>query len=625
MLRKLLSSVAALAIVTACAEELPSEATPTNEVNQTTTTDSIQAEQNESERLYAWLDEVWDSELEFSPQSKAYLGIIDDDYSEWGDFSEQAEIEAHARSQGYLDTLRNNFDFGALNDQAQTTYRFMEYEWQMEDQLFQTRAGRYTFSPMQDVISGLTTFLINIHRISEPAHAQAYIDRLNGLGEIMGLIVEDAEEKAENGVRLPLFAYPRLTTSAQSQLSGSPFDDSGVDSALFADFKSKVAALELDDAESSALISAAESALVEVYQPAVERYLASLDTMEAEADERAGIWKVPNGEAVYASAIANYTTRNDLTADEIHNIGLSEVDRIQNEMRTIMANVGFEGDLQAFFEFVRTDDQFYYPDTEEGQQAYLTESADMIDAVMVAAPDFFDALPEAELEVRAVEEWREATATGAFYNQPALDGSRPGYYYVNLSNMRDNATYLMESLAYHEGAPGHHFQIALAQELEGLPLIQKLSFNSAYVEGWALYAEALGKDMGFFTDPYKDFGRLSYELFRAVRLVVDTGLHDKQWTREEAIAYMMANTPMTEGDITPEIERYIVWPAQALSYKIGMMTIMELRQDAMERLGENFDWGGFHDAVLSAGSVPLPLLADRVEAWVQSVEALNAE
>ncbi|WP_375283775.1 DUF885 domain-containing protein, partial [Marinicauda pacifica] len=236
-------------------------------------------------------------------------------------------------------------------------------------------------------------------------------------------------------------------------------------------------------------------------------------------------------------------------------------------------------------------------------------------------PEYFDTLPEADLEVRAVEEWREATATGAFYNQPALDGSRPGYYYVNLSNMADNPNYLMESLAYHEGAPGHHFQIALAMELEDVPMLQKLAWYSAYGEGWALYAEHLGKDMGFFEDPYMDFGRLSYELFRAVRLVVDTGLHDQRWTREEAIDYMMENTPMTEGDITPEVERYIVWPGQALSYKIGMMTILDLREQAMERLGDDFDYGGFHDAVLTAGTIPLPLLRTRVESWIASVEA----
>jgi uncharacterized protein (DUF885 family) len=286
-----------------------------------------------------------------------------------------------------------------------------------------------------------------------------------------------------------------------------------------------------------------------------------------------------------------------------------------------MQRVGFDGTLQQFFEHLRTDDRFHYPDTPEGRQAYLDESTRLIERVMEVAPRYFDRLPQARLEVRAVEPFREATATGAFYNPPSLDGSRPGYYYVNLSNMRDNPIYLMESLAYHEGAPGHHFQIALAQELQELPMLQRLTFYSAYVEGWALYAEHLGRDMGFFTDPYMDFGRLSYELFRAVRLVVDTGIHDQRWTRERAIAYMLENTPMTEGDLTPEVERYIVWPAQALSYKIGMNTILELRERARRELGNRFRWGGFHDAVLTAGSLPLPLLEERVDAWIEATRA----
>jgi len=412
-----------------------------------------------------------------------------------------------------------------------------------------------------------------------------------------------------------------LIASAEAQLAGAPFQPGAEPGALLADFRQKVGALDLPPAEEAALVARAEAALTDGYRPALERYVAALRRMETEADERAGSWKLPGGEAFYAAQVHLFTTRDDLTPAEIHQTGLEEVARIQGEMREIMAEVGFEGSLQDFFAFVRTDPQFYLPDTPEGRQAYLDESARLIDAVMEVAPQYFDRLPRAALEVRAVEPYREATATGAFYNQPALDGSRPGYYYVNLSNMADNPTYLMESLAYHEGAPGHHFQIALAQELDGLPLFQRLAIYSAYVEGWALYAEALGKDMGFFTDPYSDFGRLSYELFRAVRLVVDTGLHDQRWTREEAIAYMLENTPMTEGDIVPEVERYIVWPAQALSYKVGMMTILDLRERAMRELGEDFSWGGFHAAVLEAGSLPLPLLEERVDGWISTVQA----
>jgi uncharacterized protein (DUF885 family) len=348
-----------------------------------------------------------------------------------------------------------------------------------------------------------------------------------------------------------------------------------------------------------------------------------LEDMSLHANDDDGVWKLPDGGAFYASQLALYTTRDDLTAADIHRIGLEEVARIQDEMRAIMARVGFDGSLQAFFEHLRTDPAFYYPNTPEGRQQYLEESARLIDQVMAVAGDYFDTLPDAALEVRAVEPFREATATGAFYNPPALDGSRPGYYYVNLSDMANNLTYLMESLAYHEGAPGHHFQIALAQQLQDVSMMQRLSFSSAYGEGWGLYAEQLGKDMGFFTDPYMDFGRLSYEIFRVVRLVVDTGIHDLRWTRQQAIDYMLANTPMTEGDITPEVERYIVWPGQAVSYKIGMMTILELRTLAQNELGDQFRWGGFHDVILRSGALPLPVLTDKVLAWIETEKNSN--
>lgn len=573
----------------------------------------------ESERLYEWLDEVFYTELEYSPMSKTQLGMIDSDldaYGRWDDFSDAAAEAANEREQSYLQELRQAFDTGELDEDARMSYRFAEYQWEISDRQYQVRESAYAYSPMQDAVSSLTTFLINNHRIDSEEHARAWLSRVQDLDTVIDTLVDRAERRAEAGVLLPEFAWPRLLASARDQLSGQPFDASGEESALLADFRNKIESMELAAAQQDELIDEAADALQSVYQPALLRYIESLETLQQGADELDGAWKLPDGDAFYAVQVARYTTRDDLTPEEIHAIGLAEVERIQDEMREIMADVDFAGDLGEFFEFLRNDPRFYYPDTDEGREAYLQESTEMIEQVMAVAPMYFNRLPEAELEVRAVEAFREATATGAFYNQPALDGSRPGYYYVNLSDMSDNPNYLMESLAYHEGAPGHHFQLALAQELDSLPMMQRLTFHSAYVEGWALYAEALGKDMGFFTDPYMDFGRLSYELFRAVRLVVDTGIHDQRWTRQEAIDYMMANTPMTEGDITPEVERYIVWPAQALSYKIGMNTILELREEAMAALGDDFSWGDFHDAVLTAGSLPLPVLSERVRTWI---------
>lgn len=576
----------------------------------------------ETRRLTEWLDEVFRAELAYSPEAQTSIGMIVDEesYGRWDDRSDEAAAARHAREQQYLADLRRNFRYDELDQTGRTSYRFAEYQWELSARLFGVRDQEYVFSPMLDPVSELTTFLINNHRVSTLADAEAYIRRAEGTDEAIDQMIATAQQRHAAGVRLPLFAYPRLVDAAGDQLTGAPFEAGADAGALLADFQTKVGELQISESEKQNLLDRAESALLGHYRPAMQRYIAALQRMEQDADHQAGAWKLPRGDEFYAAQLELFTTRDDLAAEEIHRIGLAEVARIQSEMRSIMERVGFEGPLQDFFQHLRTDELFYYPDTAEGKKRYLDESTQIINRVMELAPDYFDRLPKAGLEVRAVEPFREATATGAFYNQPTLDGSRPGYYYVNLSNMRDNPTYLMESLAYHEGAPGHHFQIALAQELEGVPMMQRLAWYSAYGEGWALYAEQLGKEMGFFTDPYQDFGRLSYELFRAARLVVDTGLHHSRWTREQAIAYMLENTPMTEGDITAEVERYIVWPGQAGSYKIGMMTIVQLRDQAREALGDRFTWGGFHEAVLTGGTLPLPILRKRVEAWIAGVE-----
>jgi uncharacterized protein (DUF885 family) len=582
--------------------------------------DSAWAGASETDRLYAWFDEVFREELRHSPQTQTALGMMVDPaaYGRWDDPSEAAALAAFQRGQRRVAQMRERFDYDALDDAGRLSYRFAEFQQLMAARQFEVRESGYVFSPIRDVVSRSTSFLINSHRVSEPSHAEAYLSRLARAAPVMDELVAQAEARAAAGVRLPRFAFPRLVAAARAQLEGAPFQPGAEDGALLADFTAKVAALELAPDAKAALRARAEQALVESYGPALERYIAALERMEREADDRAGVWKLPDGEAFYAAQVLLYTTRDDLSPEEIHRIGLAEVHRIQGEMRAIMAQVGFEGSLQEFFEFLRTDGQFYYPDTAEGRQRYIDEATAIIDRLMEAAPRYFGRLPRAGLEVRAVEAFREATATGAFYQRPSLDGSRPGYYYINLSTPSIQATYLMQSLAYHEGAPGHHFQLALAQELEGVPLFQRTAGYSAFSEGWALYAEQLGKDMGFFTDPYMDFGRLTFELFRAVRLVLDTGIHHHRWTREQALEYALANTPMTEAIVEPEVDRYIAWPGQALSYKVGMMTILDLRRRAMERLGDRFDWRGFHDAVLTAGSLPLPLLEQRVEGWIGS-------
>jgi uncharacterized protein (DUF885 family) len=587
-------------------------------------TQETSSEQTESERLYAWFDEQFQAEIERSPIGKTYLGMLDDleAYGQWDDSSEQAFRDGLARSAERLRYMRENFDFDALTPEAQVSYRFAEFiETNTADQGEFWDHG-YIFTQFFGPHTNLPTTLIGYHRVDNVDHAEAYISRLNGLGDVLNTQTAQADARAREGVLAPAFAYPIVMDAARRFITGAPFDDSGADSPLLGDFRGKVNALDIEDSVRDDLIARATEALQTSVGPAYTNLITTMESHAEMADGRnQGAWALPEGEAFYRTQLNNYTTRYDMSADEIHQTGLDEVARIHGEMREIMAEVGFEGSLQDFFEFTRTDDQFYLEDSDAGRQAYLDQATAYVDHIMEIAPQYFDTLPRADLEVRAVEEYRIETATGAFYESGSLDGTRPGAYYVNLANMRDNPTYLIETLSYHEGAPGHHFQSALAQELEGAPMFQRLTWYSAYGEGWALYAENLGLDMGGFTDPYQNFGRLSYEVFRAARLVVDTGIHHLQWSEQDAIDYMMENTPFPEGDIRNEVRRYMVWPGQAVSYKVGMLTILELRQRAMDALGEDFSYGAFHDVVLTNGSVPLTLLEQQVDDWIAATLA----
>jgi uncharacterized protein (DUF885 family) len=309
-------------------------------------------------------------------------------------------------------------------------------------------------------------------------------------------------------------------------------------------------------------------------------------------------------------------TTTNLTAEQIHQIGLQEVERIHGEMAAIMRQVGFEGSLHDFFEFMRSDERFYHANTEEGRAQYLARATQIIETMKGRLDNLFITKPQADIFVKAVEPFREKSAGKAFYQPPAMDGSRPGTYYANLYDMQDMPTYQMEALAYHEGIPGHHMQMAIAQELQGIPKFRRFGRFTAYIEGWGLYSELIPKEMGFYADPYSDFGRLSMELFRACRLVVDTGIHSKQWTREQGIDYYTRNTPNSRGEIVKMVERHIVAPGQATAYKIGMRKILELRQTAQQALGGHFDLRAFHDVILTSGPVPLNILENIVNEWI---------
>ena len=572
------------------------------------------ASEDPSARANALFDTFFDEQLELSPMSQAYLGRRVD-YDRWDEVSEAQDRRVVALYRNQLDRLRQEVDYEELDEQTQISYDLFVRQNEEGIERFRYRHHYYLLDQMYGWQSRIPSFLINIHRVDSKEDAEAYIARLHGIAPLIDQVIARVDEKAELGLLPPKFVYDHTLSDSRNVISGAPFDDGEEENVLMADVRTKVTALDLPDEEEARLIEAAREALLTSVAPAYGRLIDRAATWQAAASTDDGVWCMEEGEAFYGFQLKSITTTN-LTADEIHRIGLEEVARIHDEMRAIKESVGFDGTLQDFFAFMRTDPRFYYENTPEGKETYLKEATAIIDSMRTRLDDLFVRMPEADIVVKAVEPFREASAGKAFYQRPAPDGSRPGTYYANLYDMADMPTYQMEALAYHEGIPGHHMQIAVAQELEGLPLFRKYGGFTAYTEGWGLYAEYVPREIGFYKDPYSDFGRLAMELWRACRLVVDTGIHHKKWTRQEAIDYLAENTPNPDGDIEKAIERYIVMPGQATAYKLGMLKIMELRRRAEARLGEAFDIRQFHDTVVRYGPVPLSTLEMLVESWI---------
>ncbi len=572
----------------------------------------------DDQRLAVFFEEIFERDVSQSPEFQAYLGRKTEDYGRWNDYSDEFAQTRNQQAAADLERLHTEFDYTALSETSRMSYRIFEYNQQRSLRNFEWRFHNYAIAQMDDISSELPTFLQNIHAIETIQDAKDYILRLAGARTVMQQHVKRLRQGESIGVIPPMMVYPKVLPAAQNMLKGAPFEESAEDGILLADFRSKLELLELDSEERAILLNDAANALSGPFRNGYQALIAELRRLQAIADNNHGIWSLPDGGQFYANRIQNWTTTVK-PVDEIHQLGLAEVSRIRNEMQQIMAEVGFEGDLAGFFEYVRNNPENYYENTDAGRKEYIREATALIEGIYDIADDYFNVLPRAPLEVRRVEPWREDGSSTAFYNRPSPDGSRPGIFYINQQNMNAVQKHIMNSLAYHEGAPGHHFQIAIQQELQGVPQFRMFGGYSAYSEGWALYAERLAYEAGLYEGmPMRNFGRLSEEMKRAVRLVVDTGMHSKQWSREQCIEYMTANTPMAPADIERQIERYFVYPGQALSYKIGMLTILELRQRAEDQLGEDYDIRDFHDAVLKNGPVPMQILEEVIDAYIKS-------
>ena len=574
---------------------------------------------SEDERLTNFFEEVFEREVALSPLFEANLGRKTDNYGLWDDASDAAADAENQRREDDLARLADEFDYTALSREAQVSYDIFVYQSEQAIRNFAFRGNQYVAHHTDSYALYLPVALQNLHAVDNTADADAYISRLEKAEEVLATLADRLEQQTQSGVLAPVFVYPKILTDLGNLISGAPFDDSA-DNAVYADFSKKVGALEIAQSDKDVLLSSGAAALTGPWKRGYERFAGAVSEASALADGNDGVWEHSNGEAYYGNRVAHYTTL-DLTADEIHALGLSEVARIQGEMERIKTQVAFDGTLTEFFDFVRNDPNNYFPNTDEGREAFLERQRGLVAGIYAKVDTYFNLLPKAELDVRRVEPFRENTAGIAFYNSPSEDGSRPGIYYTNLRDMTAVQKYVHTAIAYHESVPGHHFQLALQREMTGLPSFRKYGGYGAFVEGWALYSELLAKEMGFYADPYEDLGRLQNEIWRAVRLVVDTGLHTKRWTREEAIDYFLQNTPLSVGDATTEIERYIARPGQALGYKIGMLKIQELRAKAEEALGSDFDIRAFHDVVLQNGAVPLPVLERLVDQHIEDVTA----
>jgi uncharacterized protein (DUF885 family) len=569
----------------------------------------------QSASMHAFFDAVFQRNLARSPIGESRLGIKTRQ-DRWDDISEEYALEGLQLTRGDLQWLRR-LDVAQLSPADQLSHRLFERSLNDALQGHEWRRSEYLLTQMGGLHRTVATTLLNRHAIQNRTDADAYVSRLASVKPLMEQLVVELRRQEASGVQPPRFVYPLTTGEAENLIAGRPFQESEQDSPILADFKRKIAAADIPQTERHALTERAEQALRDSFGPGYRHLIAHLQESSKAATDDAGVWKLPNGERYYKYLLETYTTL-PLTPDELHERGLKEVARIHGEMRKVQAQLGHRGSLHEFFDHIREDPRSYYEDSAAGRAQYLADANALLEEVRGRQGEVLGRLPKADVVVRAVESWREKSSPKAFYQGPPEDGSQPGVFYINLYDMRAAPKYQLAAVLYHEAIPGHHVETAVVRELPDLPRFRKFDGVAAFSEGWGLYSELLAREMGLYQDPRQNFGRLSLSLMRAARLVVDTGLHAKRWTREQAVEYLDRNMPSTHYDNQREIDRYIVLPGQATSYAVGMMKIVELRERARKELGARFDLKAFHDVVLGSGSLPLSMLEENVMNWIES-------
>jgi uncharacterized protein (DUF885 family) len=515
-----------------------------------------------------------------------------------------------------------SYDRSELNEQDRLSYDIASWLMQrMEEGSDRWRYYNYPVNQLFGVQSNFPSFMDSAHAISDEGDAEDYIARLSKTGWKFDGVLESLKVREEQGILPPRFVVERVLKEMSDFVATPPEEN-----ILYTSLAKKLDKADIDADDKADILAAAGTEIQRSVYPAYQKLIDYFTALKPKTTEDAGVWKFPHGDEFYAFMLQMMTT-TDLTPDEIHSLGLQEVDRLQAEMREILTAQGYDPEVPVGELMARLNEEprFLYPDTDEGRAQILADYQAIIDEISAGLDPWFGMKPKATVEVRRVPEFKEKTSPGAYYQGPAMDGSRPGVFYANLYDIKATPKFNMRTLAYHEAVPGHHFQVSLAQEQKALPLFRRMGGFPAYSEGWALYAERLAWEAGFEKDPFDNLGRLQAELFRAVRLVVDTGIHAKRWTREQAIDYMRKTTGMAESDVVSEVERYIVMPGQACSYKVGMLKILELRERARQALGDAFDIREFHDQVLGNGPMPLAILEQVIDQWIaRKQEQANA-
>ena len=555
-----------------------------------------------------------------SPELLTYLGAIDNTPLDFhsgklADYTKEEEERSIAKLRNARVGL-DDYGPDGLSGQELLTWKIAA--WFFDDQLRQAelRYSGYRVNQISGVTVNMPQFLTDTHVIKNKKSVRRYLSRLAEFGRVLRETHERVTDDRANGVIPPDFVIEKALVGMNKFIQGG-----ATENPLVTTLGPKLEALDgLDETTAGQLVDEAAQLVATEVIPGYQAMISLFESMLPEATHDAGIWRLPDGDAIYATKLQSNTT-TQYSPDEIHATGLAEVDRIEGEMLDILDSQGIAGG--SFAERVRIvmeDPAHQFPNTDEGRADMIAYLEDFDRRVMAIAADYFITIPPQPLEIVRVPEYSQDSSPGGYYNGPALDGSRPGRFYINQKQTADNPRWTLPTLMIHEGSPGHHFQISTSQLIDGVPLLRRLSPFNAFSEGWALYSERIAKtDMGLYdNDPLGDLGRLQAEMFRAVRLVVDTGMHAKRWSREQAIEYMITKTGMTTEEVTREIERYVVWPGQATAYKTGQLALLAMREEAERKLGERFDLREFHEAVLMNGAMPLDILKDNLSSWAAS-------